>query len=613
MDGKGTIADYRSKMDKTLASHDLTNDEKLETLVRNQILQSSTSQFEGYIENVVERRSKELSNFLGMLRSTALVNDVERSKSTEESSVGWKVKQDTEEFRVMYREGPEGTPFHTLLVEGYVDGPLDVCLCISWESTLYNKWWPQTAIPTFKIISSRCLQRFGAGEQISLVRMKVSWPLSSREALIHYFAFEYFQDDLIVVLLNSISDSETIDRQTHGFTRDGIPNAEDVVRIDVVGGFALQKVTADRSYFRTIANMDIKLDFVPPAFINFISRQLVGSGFKLYKKEVASVSKGDQKFCEALKGPLYARIRKGLDHLGSSARSQNVENQRGSTSDMLEDQSAEASEDANAKDNSDVDSESKDVTFRERNELRELEELEETDTEGSEMSDDCTLKSSNCSTDENSNKSRPNKEVFASCTDKEEGLGSDEITESSRNEDGKKVLPISPNVEKALETLEKLISIFQEQRSRPSITGLNLSNLEKEAVEEAMPSEIDQISRNCTESSRIEVQNTTSVEPRISLDLDHASRQKASNTSKRETKHSKIAPASPDEGQSNSTSSALQGSMNEKTASIIVENDVESVRAKSAGVKTVIKSKNKKSSTMLICYGATKSIDEVKS
>lgn len=47
-----------------------------------------------------------------------------------------------------------------------------------------------------------------------------------------------------------ISDSETIERHTHGFTRDGIPDAEDVVRIDVVGGFALQKVTADRSYFR---------------------------------------------------------------------------------------------------------------------------------------------------------------------------------------------------------------------------------------------------------------------------------------------------------------------------------------------------------------------------
>jgi hypothetical protein len=27
----------------------------------------------------------------------------------------------------MYREGPEGTPYHTLMVEGYVDAPVDVC------------------------------------------------------------------------------------------------------------------------------------------------------------------------------------------------------------------------------------------------------------------------------------------------------------------------------------------------------------------------------------------------------------------------------------------------------------------------------------------------------
>lgn len=27
----------------------------------------------------------------------------------------------------MYREGLESTPFHTLLVEGYVDGPVDLC------------------------------------------------------------------------------------------------------------------------------------------------------------------------------------------------------------------------------------------------------------------------------------------------------------------------------------------------------------------------------------------------------------------------------------------------------------------------------------------------------
>ena len=30
--------------------------------------------------------------------------------------------------------------------------------------------------------------------------------------------------------------------------------------------------------------MDVKLDFVPPALINFVSRQILGSGFMLYKK-----------------------------------------------------------------------------------------------------------------------------------------------------------------------------------------------------------------------------------------------------------------------------------------------------------------------------------------
>jgi len=35
-----------------------------------------------------------------------------------------------------------------------------------------------------------------------------------------------------------------------GFNDDAIPEAKDVVRVDLVGGFALQKVTSERSYFR---------------------------------------------------------------------------------------------------------------------------------------------------------------------------------------------------------------------------------------------------------------------------------------------------------------------------------------------------------------------------
>ena len=34
------------------------------------------------------------------------------------------LKQDTGQLRVMYREGPKGTPFHTLLAEGFIYSPL---------------------------------------------------------------------------------------------------------------------------------------------------------------------------------------------------------------------------------------------------------------------------------------------------------------------------------------------------------------------------------------------------------------------------------------------------------------------------------------------------------
>ncbi|KAH9737870.1 polyketide cyclase/dehydrase/lipid transport superfamily protein [Citrus sinensis] len=311
MEKKPKIAQYRERLDNTLASPELTSEETLKMLVKNQLMHSSLDGNEGCSENVVERKTAEISSFLGMLRS-ASVKDKEVSKTSEASHGEWKLKQDTEEFRVMYREGPHGTPFHSLLVEGYVEAPLDVCLCVSWESALYTKWWPQYIFPQFKIITSNCLKKIRVGEQISLVRVKVPWPLSCREGLVHYFSFDYFQDGLVVVLINSISDLKSIDKSTHGFTSDGIPEAKDVVRVDLVGGFALQKVTEERSYFRTIANMDIKLDFVPPSLINFISRQLIGNGFKLYQKAVVSVSTYNEDYRRPLEGPLYFRIREAL-------------------------------------------------------------------------------------------------------------------------------------------------------------------------------------------------------------------------------------------------------------------------------------------------------------
>ena len=37
-------------------------------------------------------------------------------------------------------------------------------------------------------------------------------------------------------------------------------------------------------FCRVIGELDIKLDLVPPSLMNFIARQIVGKGFKLYKK-----------------------------------------------------------------------------------------------------------------------------------------------------------------------------------------------------------------------------------------------------------------------------------------------------------------------------------------
>nr|GMD88016.1 uncharacterized protein LOC109150185 [Ipomoea batatas] len=514
---KGDISEYRDRLDKTLTSQDLVNEDLLKGLVKSQIISSLNIENEECIDNIIERRTKEVQNALGMLRSTS-VADGEKLKSSEPSH-GWKIKQDTEEFRVMYREGPEGTPFHTLLVEGYVDGPVDVCHCISWEADLYKKWLPQSTIPTFKISFTQCLQKIRIGEQISLVRMKLSWPLSSREALLHYFEFDYFQDGLVVVLLNSISDVESVDISTHGFSKDGIPDAEDVVRIDVVGGFAMQKVSANRSFFRTIANLDIKLYLVPPAFINFVSRQLIGSGFKLYKKEVASVTKGDEDFSKALKDPLYSRVREALysDHPCNGASV--LENSMGN----IDKQAKDASQDENVNMdhiviNSQAEEEEEEDSAGGNETIPcEIEEIDEGDVE----------KSENSPEDDREQCDSPSNPVLHECF-------------SSKNN---KVV-ISREVQQALATLEKAISFIRENQwnvdARPSC-GANaekpLGAVDKHDVEEVKIS---------AELPRKESTERTSSYEHSNSYSNRGSRRISSSLCTRETNHNKIAPASPD-------------------------------------------------------------------
>ncbi|KAM3288381.1 putative protein isoform X1 [Capsicum chacoense] len=504
MRDSGNISQYRNRLDQTLSSDDLVNYDKLKTLVKNQILRSSECDLHECSETLVDRRTKEVANFLSMLKSASVTD-------SEASHGGWKVQQDTEEIRVMYREGPEGTPYHTLLAEGYVDGPLDVCklnlcFCLSWEAELYKKWWPQTMIPTFKVAASQCLQKVRIGEQIILVRLKLSRPLSAREAVVHLFAFEYFPDGLIVVTANTISDVDSVDRSTHGYSKDGIPDAQDVVRVDLVGGFALQKVTDNRSYFRMIGNLDIKLDFIPPALINFVARQLIGGGFKLYKKQVASAAKGDEDFSKALKDPLYARIHESFysDKVPNGDIALELQNLKKNAVPLDEETRTNSNE-----------------ICPEQKVHSEIEEIE----------DEACEKIEHQNQDERNIHDCPVNQL---------------VPKLSKNDN----VGIIPEVKQALGTLDKAISIIREcrcnmeTRTVPGSTVMSV-DAEKDSLQDSKSSEADKDGRNIGDFGEIhkqEFREATFYEHRNSS----CSRRTSSSLCTREAPHNKIAPASPD-------------------------------------------------------------------
>ncbi|XP_027365085.1 uncharacterized protein LOC113872062 [Abrus precatorius] len=467
MEKKRKIVQYRERLDRTLASPDLTNDEMLKKLVRSQLQPSSELNVEGYREKLAETKTAEISNFLDMLRS-ASSDDGGRSNT---SHTDWKLKQDGEEFRVMYREGPEGTPFHTMLVEGFVDGPVDVCLCISWETSLYKKWWPQSTIPSFKILSAECLHQVQIGEQLSLVRVKVSWPLSTREAIVHYYLFEYFQDDLIVVLTNSVSESKSVTDTICGFDNEVIPEAKDVVRVDLVGGFALQKVTSERSYFRTIANMDVKLDFVPPSLINFISRQLIGNGFRLYQKTVASMMSHDKgEFTKALEDPIYARIREAL-YTTSRSKAMDVGELQQVARVLTSEDLVESKQDVSKEDKSNRHTNnviSMAMSTKALDNSKALSEIVEVDCE-----EIVQCEEENKEVNDIPNKEEENKEV--------NDIPNKEVDGSVLRE--KRSLHIRSEVEQALETLDKAISMVREHRYHPRVASSSIDSQESPCME----------------------------------------------------------------------------------------------------------------------------------
>jgi len=98
---------------------------------------------------------------------------------------------------------------------------------------LFFSRFPQYNLPTFRIDQSGCLKKVRIGEEICLLRLvvdylfitlllsiysdlanffiryleervKVPWPVSEREALLHYFELEYLKEDVVIVIMKTV-------------------------------------------------------------------------------------------------------------------------------------------------------------------------------------------------------------------------------------------------------------------------------------------------------------------------------------------------------------------------------------------------------------------------
>ncbi|EFJ09112.1 hypothetical protein SELMODRAFT_428358 [Selaginella moellendorffii] len=105
--------------------------------------------------------------------------------------------------------------------------------------------------------------------------------------LVTSFELELPELDAVVGCLRTVpQEVETIVKETiHGFNASHLPPPkEGVIRMEANGGFILQKISDEKCYIRAVIHLDLKLDLVPTWVINFLGRQVVGHGFRLYLK-----------------------------------------------------------------------------------------------------------------------------------------------------------------------------------------------------------------------------------------------------------------------------------------------------------------------------------------
>lgn len=287
--------------------------------------------------------------------------------------------------------------------------------------------------------------------------------------------------------------------------------------------------------------MDIKLDLVPPSLINFMSRQILGNGFKLFKKvifsfvyfikiwfivvllacvmlwclldflqTIGSVAESDD-YKRVLADPLYTHIHEALyssDKTNEICQVNELHSQQGRDCEEQEPQ-LEADDPYMAKENETRHCENESVPSK-----RDVPEIEEEECADLKEEEKSSLSS------------------FSSSSSSEED---ENVIGKTQNKKVKTRFCISPEVKQALGTLERVISMVRKSKTDNNNTSTS-SGEEEEEEEEASSSQMHHSGSTQTVSnSKVCIQD-----PKTEL-LDEASFAHYHNNNS-----NKIAPASPE-------------------------------------------------------------------
>lgn len=191
------------------------------------------------------------------------------------------------------------------------------------ETELYQTWLPSWTVPKFRAKKVQKLSQRGRCSQVIIVTLDVPWPISARQAVLCADGFDDISEKgNIGICLDSLDTGD----------EDGLvppPENKSIVRIDLNGGFLIQKCPkdhpalgvhkeekddnssehSDKLLITFAASMNPKVRLLPQSFLNFLVKVAFGMCWAMLLKIARDVQDGKrpdhEQAIERKRGSLY--------------------------------------------------------------------------------------------------------------------------------------------------------------------------------------------------------------------------------------------------------------------------------------------------------------------